>query len=180
MPVAFDTLKAAKRLQDEAGFSEKQAGVLVSTLAEGVGENLATKADIEAESRALRSEMQAMDERTQAGFAAMRAEIQALDERTQAEFKAVRSEMQAMDERTQAEFKAVRSEMQVIRSEMQASDERTQAGFAAMRSEMQVIRAEGEAREQRLMLHMGRLVVGGVGVILASIGIVTAIILAAG
>ena len=108
MPVAFDTLKAAKRLQDEAGFSEKQAGVLVSTLAEGVGENLATKADIEAESHALRSEMQ------------------------------------------------------------------------AIHSEMQVIRAEGDAREQRLMLHMGRLVVGGVGVVLASIGIVTAIILTAG
>ena len=107
MPVAFDTLKAAKRLQDEAGFSEKQAGVLVSTLAEGVGENLATKADIEAESHALRSEMQ------------------------------------------------------------------------AIHSEMQVIRAEGDAREQRLMVHMGRLSVSGVGVVLASVGIVTAIILTA-
>ena len=162
MPVAFDTLKAAKRLQDEAGFSEKQAGVLVSTLAEGVGENLATKADIEA-----------MHTATQAEFRAVRAEMQASDERTQAEFKAIRSEIQALDERTQAEFKAVRSEIQAL-------DERTQAGFAAIHSEMQVIRAEGDAREQRLMLHMGRLVVGGVGVILASIGIVTAIILAAG
>ena len=133
MPVAFDTLKAAKRLQDEAGFSEKQAGVLVSTLAEGVGENLATKADIEAMHTA-----------------------------TQAEFRAVRSEMQASDERTQAEFKAIRSEMQ------------------ALHSEMQVIRAEGDAREQRLMLHMGRLIAGGVGIVLASVGIVTAIILAAG
>ena len=126
MPVAFDTLKAAKRLQDEAGFSEKQAGVLVSTLAEGVGENLATKADIEAMHTA-----------------------------TQAEFRAVRSEMQARDERMLAELAA-------IRSEMQARD-------AAM-----------NAREQRLMLHMGRLIAGGVGVVLASIGIVTAIILAVG
>ena len=91
MPVAFDTLKAAKRLQDEAGFSEKQAGVLVSTLAEGVGENLATKADIEAESHALRSEMQVL-----------RTEMQAIDERTQAGFAAVRSEMQAMDAKMDA------------------------------------------------------------------------------
>ena len=144
MPVAFDTLKAAKRLQDEAGFSEKQAGVLVSTLAEGVGENLATKADIEAMHTA-----------------------------TQAEFRAVRSEMQASDERTQAEFKA-------IRSEMQALDERTQAGFAAMRAEMQARDAAMDAREQRLMLHMGRLIAGATGVVLASIGIVTAIILTAG
>ena len=126
MPVAFDTLKAAKRLQDEAGFSEKQAGVLVSTLAEGVGENLATKADIEA-----------MHTATQGGFAA-------------------------------------------IRSEMQASDERTQGGFAAIRSEMQARDAGVDAREQRLKLHLGAMVAGGVGIILGSIGIVTAIILTAG
>ena len=162
MPVAFDTLKAAKRLQDEAGFSEKQAGVLVSTLAEGVGENLATKADIEAEARAIRSEMQAMDERTQAEFKAIRSEMQV-----------IRTEMQASDERTQAEFRAVRSEMQAL-------DERTQAGFAAIHSELQVIRAESDAREQRLMLRMGRLIVGGIGIVLASIGIVTAIILTLG
>ena len=81
MPVAFDTLKAAKRLQDEAGFSEKQAGVLVSTLAEGMGENLATKADIEAEFRAVRAEMQASDERMQAGFEAIRSETREREQR---------------------------------------------------------------------------------------------------
>ena len=110
MPVAFDTLKAAKRLQDEAGFSEKQAGVLVSTLAEGVGENLATKADIEAESHALRSEMQ------------------------------------ARDERLLAELAAIRSEMR--------------------------------EREQRLMVRVGGMIAGGLGIGLAALGIVTAIILA--
>ena len=46
MAVAFDTLKAATRLQNEAGFNEKQARVLVATLAEGIGENLATKEDM--------------------------------------------------------------------------------------------------------------------------------------
>ena len=123
MPVAFDTLKAARRLQDEAGFSEKQARVLVSTLAEGMGENLATKADIEAE------------------------------------FRAVRAEMQASDERTQADIKRL--------------DERMQAGFAAMRAEMR-------EREQRLITRMGAIVVGGIGIVLASIGIVTTIILTTG
>ncbi len=130
MPVAFDTLKAARRLQDEAGFSEKQAGVLVSTLSEGVGENLATKADMAAE------------------------------------FRAVRTEMHAIDERTQAEFRAVRAEMQAI-------DERTQAGFAA-------IRAEGNAREQRLRVYMGGMIASATVVVLASIGIVTTIILTSG
>ena len=123
MLAAFDTLKTAKRLLDAAGLSEKHAGVLVSTLAEGLGEKLAMKADSEAEFRAVRSEMQA-------GFEA-------------------------------------------IRAEMQASDERMQAGFAAMRAEMR-------EREQRLITRMGAIVVGGIGIVLASIGIVTTIILTAG
>ena len=130
MPVAFDTLKAAKRLQDEAGFSEKQAGVLVSTLAEGMGENLATKADIEAEFRAVRAEMQASDERTQADIGRTQADIKRLDERMQAGFEAIRSEMRE--------------------------------------------------REQRLITRMGAIVVGGIGIVLAAIGIVTTIILTAG
>ena len=46
MMLTFDTLKAARRLQDEAGFNETQAGVLVSTIAQGLGENLATKDDL--------------------------------------------------------------------------------------------------------------------------------------
>ena len=44
--VAFDTLRAATRLQEEAGFDETTARVLVSTFAEGMVENLATKDDI--------------------------------------------------------------------------------------------------------------------------------------
>ena len=44
--VAFDTLKAATRLREEAGFDETKARVLVSTFAEGMVENLATKDDI--------------------------------------------------------------------------------------------------------------------------------------
>ena len=57
MVVAFDTLKAARRLQDEAGFDEKQAAVLVSTFAEGLTENLATKADLARGLTAVRGEM---------------------------------------------------------------------------------------------------------------------------
>ena len=45
MSVAFDTLKAAQRL-NAAGFSEDQAASLAATFAEGITENLATKDDI--------------------------------------------------------------------------------------------------------------------------------------
>ena len=159
MPVAFDTLKAAQRLREEAGFSEQQAAVLVTTLAEGVGENLATKADIEAGFAAMQAAMQASDERTEAAIAAIRAEMQASEERTQLA-------MQASDERMEAAIAAVQAAMR-------ASDERTQAEFRAVRAEMR-------EQEQSLKLYLGRLVVGGVGVLLASIGIVAAIILTAG
>lgn len=70
MAIAFDTLKAATRLQNEAGFNEKQARVLVATFAEGIGENLATKEDM----AALRSEMEVLRE-------VLRGEMRQLEQR---------------------------------------------------------------------------------------------------
>ena len=46
MAVTFDTLKAATRLREQGGFSEKQATELVATFADGFVENLATKDDV--------------------------------------------------------------------------------------------------------------------------------------
>ena len=74
MAVTFDTLKAARRLQDEAGFDEKQASVLVSTFAEGVTENLATKADLENTEARLRAEIESVEAR-------LRAEMRELEQR---------------------------------------------------------------------------------------------------
>ena len=47
MAVTFDTLKAATRLREKAGFDERQATELVATFADGFVENLATKDDVE-------------------------------------------------------------------------------------------------------------------------------------
>ena len=86
VPVAFDTLKAATRLREEAGVDEKEARALVSTFAEGMFENLATKDDIarfhrelatvatKDELATLRGEMQQMD-------ASLRGEISKVQER---------------------------------------------------------------------------------------------------
>ena len=79
MAVAFDTLKAATRLQNEAGFNEKQARVLVATFAEGIGENLATKEDVavlRSEVGVLRSEMA-----TKEDVAVLRGEMRELEQR---------------------------------------------------------------------------------------------------
>ena len=79
MAVAFDTLKAATRLQNEAGFNEKQARVLVATLAEGIGENLATKEDV----AILRSEMATKDDvaALRGEMAVLRCEMRELEQR---------------------------------------------------------------------------------------------------
>ena len=90
MAVAFDTLKAATRLQNEAGFNEKQARVLVATLAEGIGENLATKEDmamLRSEMAVLRSEMA-----TKEDLAALRSEMTA-------EMAVLRGEMRELEQR---------------------------------------------------------------------------------
>ena len=57
MAVTFDTLKAATRLREEGGFSEKQATELVATFADGFVENLATKDDVEKLETSLRGDI---------------------------------------------------------------------------------------------------------------------------
>ena len=99
MAVAFDTLKAATRLQNEAGFNEKQAHVLVATLAEGIGENLATKEDM----------------------AALRSEVGVLRSKmaTKEDMAALRSEMA-----TKEDIAVLRGEMAVLRGEMRELEQR--------------------------------------------------------
>ena len=106
MAVAFDTLKAATRLQNEAGFNEKQARVLVATFAEGIGENLATKEDV----AALRSEMA-----TKEDVAILRSEMA-----TKEEVAALRSEITVL----RNEMAVLRNEMEVLRGEMRELEQR--------------------------------------------------------
>ena len=72
--MTFDTLKAARRLQDEAGFNETQASVLVSDLAECHASNLVTKGDLARKFGTVHSEIAAF----RTGF---RAEMRALEQR---------------------------------------------------------------------------------------------------
>ena len=99
MAVAFDTLKAATRLQNEAGFNEKQARVLVATFAEGIGENLATKEDV----AALRSEMA-----TKEDVAALRSEMA-----TKEDVAILRSEMEVLREVLRGEMRELEQRMTI-------------------------------------------------------------------
>jgi len=59
--MSFDTLRAANRLRDEAGFNEVQAAVLVDTFAAGFAERFPTKRDLQGVEIALRSDMEKME-----------------------------------------------------------------------------------------------------------------------
>ena len=49
----FDTLEASDRLREEGGFDETQARALVGLVASGMGDTLATKADLASAGAAL-------------------------------------------------------------------------------------------------------------------------------
>ena len=63
--IGFDTLKAAMRLQDEAGFDERQARALVTTFAEGIGEDMATREGLEKTEATLRADIVSLQSDTQ-------------------------------------------------------------------------------------------------------------------
>ncbi len=73
MSVAFDTLKAARRL-GAAGFTSEQAETLAGTFAEGITENLATKDDI----ALLQKDMKALDQKIDTSVEALRKGMVAL------------------------------------------------------------------------------------------------------
>ena len=106
----FDTHRAIQSLK-EAGVAEAQAEAVVALVSSVFAENVATKADIqrleqkmEYEFRLLRSDMQAMDQRTEARFVAMEErtddKFAAFEQRTEARFT-------AMEERAKADRRAM-------------------------------------------------------------------------
>ena len=101
--VAFDTLKAATRLQEEAGFDETKARVLVSTFAEGMVENLATKDDI----AGLRREFAGLRRE----FGGLRREFTTLA--TKEELATLRGEMKQMDANLRGEISKVQERLTV-------------------------------------------------------------------
>ena len=98
--VAFDTLKAATRLQEEAGFDETKARVLVSTFAEGMVENLATKDDI----AGLRRELTTLA--TKEELATLRGEMKQMD-------ASLCGEMKQMDASLRGEISKVQERLTV-------------------------------------------------------------------
>ena len=116
--VAFDTLKAATRLQEEAGFDPTKARVLVSTFAEGLVENLATKDDIAGlrrEFTTLRREFTTLA--TKEDLATVRGEMHQIDGNLRGEIKQMYSDldgkMQQIDANVRGQISKVQERLTV-------------------------------------------------------------------
>ena len=95
MSFAFDTLKAAQRL-NAAGFSEEQAASLATTFAEGITENLATKDDIvlvHKEIEVLGKDIEALDTKIDTSIAGVQKDIAALDTKIDTSIDKLRGDM---------------------------------------------------------------------------------------
>ena len=97
--LAFDTHKAVTALK-QAGFEEAQAEVVVTTMGEALGGNVATKADLtevcaalEADMAAMKVDMAAMKADLEANMAAMKADMVAMKADLEANMAAGRAEI---------------------------------------------------------------------------------------
>ena len=163
--VAFDTLKASRRLRD-AGFEEKQANALVNAFAEDIGANLATKDDLILLRKDMAGEFVAVRKDMASEFAAVRQEMAsesaAIRQEMASEFTAVRQEMAS-------EFAAVRQDIEALRKEMALREERTNERMNAMEERM-------NARSDRQATRFTLIVAGFAGLILTAIGVATTIL----
>ena len=150
--VAFDTLKAATRLQEEAGFDETKARVLVSTFAEGMFENLATKDDIAGVHRELATLA------TKEELGTLRGELATLA--TKEELAILRGEIATL---------ATKEELAILRGEIATLA--TKEELAILRGEMNqtaaTLRGDISKVQERLTLRLGATVAAAVAILVA-------------
>ena len=160
--VAFDTLKAATRLQEEAGFDETKARVLVSTFAEGMVENLATKDDI----AGLRREIATLA--TKEDLATLRGGMHEMG-------AGLRGEMHQMGASLRDEMHQMGAEMHQIeaslRGEMHQMDAEMHQIEASLRGEMKrmdaSLRGEISKVQERLTVRLGGAIAAAVAILVA-------------
>ncbi|WP_420010407.1 hypothetical protein [Tateyamaria sp.] len=102
MSVAFDTLKAARRL-GAAGFTPEQAETIADTFAEGITENLATKDDI----ALLQKDMKALDRKIDTS-------VEALDQKIDTSVEALHRKIDTSVEALRKDMVALKKDMTIL------------------------------------------------------------------
>ncbi|MYC99095.1 MAG: DUF1640 domain-containing protein [Gammaproteobacteria bacterium] len=144
--IAFDTLSAATRLRQEAGFSEDQARVLVDTFAQCVDESLATKRHVKETEEALRRDMQQLE-------ASLRGDL----EQTEASLR--------------ADLASLRADLASLRGDLEKTEASLRAEITGVRDDLEKIetslRADMRALEHRMTIKLGGIVSLGLGILVA-------------
>ncbi len=154
MPVSFDTLRAATRLQEEAGFSEQQARVLISTIADGMDENLATKDDIATVNQRIDTLDQKLDQRIDALDQKLDQRIDALDQKLD-------QRIDALDQKLDQRIVALD---QKLDQRTVALDQKLDLSVAGLEHSM-------AAMEQRLLVRVGSMVAAATVIGVAAVGV---------
>ena len=106
----FDTHRAVKDLE-EAGFPEAQAEALVEIVGAAVGENAATKADLDAMEQRLTARFGGFGRRMGDGFDGfgrrMDARFDDFEHKLESGFRAVRADLRDMERRLTIKFIAI-------------------------------------------------------------------------
>ena len=143
MAAAFDTLKAATRLREEAGFEERQATVLVELFADRYGdsENLATRDDV----------------------AAVRGEVTVLRD----DVTVLRDDVTVMRD----DVTVMRGEMTVMRGDLEKMELTLRGDLektdASLRGEIHKLRGEMHKQGQLMTTRLGAAIAAAVAIIVA-------------
>ena len=144
----FDTHRAVKDLE-EAGFPEAQAEALVEIVGAAVGENAATKADLDAMEQRLTA-------RFEAKFAAQKQDTD--------------SRFEAMEQRMDARFAALE---QLMAAQFAAQKQDTDARFEAMEQRMEAqeqrLNARSADQENRLTIRFLLIMLPSMGLLFAAL-----------
>ncbi len=140
MAVTFDTLKAATRLREEGGFSEKQATELVATFADGFVENLATKDDVEH----LRGDVEKLEVSLRSDIDHVRGDVAHL-----------RGDMEKMEVSLRGELKKA-----ALRTDLEKTE-------ASLRGDMEKLRGDMSKLEHRMTLRLGGAIAAAVAILVA-------------
>ena len=143
---SFDTLRAAKSLQD-AGFETQQAEAVVGMVTYALTEGLATKDDV----RELRSGLGALENKVAALDSKIDNSIAALDSKIDNGLAALDNKIGALDSKIEVldnKFEVLDSKIGVLDSKFETLDAKIDAGLKNV--------------TQKLVMYLGGIVVGAI------------------
>ena len=145
--MGFDTLRAAHRLRDEAGFDETQATVLVLTFAEGFAERFPTKGDLQGVDTSIRIELKRVE-------TSIRGDMEQLQ-------AAIRGDMEKMET-------SIRGDMEKMETSIRGDMEKMETSIRGDMGKIETsVRTGLRDLENRMTIRMGGLMVIGIGVLLS-------------